>query len=88
MDIGVHGTMLLFIVVMQLGGLIKQLAGMIWNTAKKREEDRDNLIAEVAQSIQEVKRDIHILKLTMLNEEDIKKSIQLEVYKMREGMNQ
>jgi len=81
-SVGANGVMLLAIALMQLMGLVRWMAKVFFDTSKKREEARDKLMSSMAESIQSLSRDIHIMKHTMLTDEDVLKSVQLEVYKM------
>lgn len=79
--LGTNGVMLLAIFTVQLFGVVRWLLGLIFNTAKKKEQERDKAIEELVVSMRQLTSDVNVMKLTMLKEEQVIKTIHYEMLK-------
>lgn len=79
--VGANGAMLLAVVVMQLLSLLRWLGGMVFDTSKKKELERDKTLEELALSMRQLTSDVNVMKLTMLKEEQVIKTIHYEMLK-------
>ncbi len=90
MEVGLGATnpMLLAIVIGQLILLIRWLAVWIFDSTKKREQERDELLKSVASDISKLTHAVEILKHTIHTDEDIAKVVRLEFYNQSKGRTQ
>jgi cell division protein FtsB len=81
--LGANGTMLLAIVVMQLLAAVRWLMVWAFDSTKKREEARDKTLSELSASVSKIAQEIHLMKHTMITDEDIHKAVKVELYNQR-----